>query len=128
MNRRAARELAMKCVFQMEAQNEFEKENAEKLLRSADMGEQKEYILRVIDNICKIREVVDEAINACSKGWPVSRMAKADLAIIRVAACEILFMDDIPKAVAINEGVELAKRYGSDQSPAFINAVLKKIG
>lgn len=43
----------MKCVFQMEAQNEFEKENAEKLLRSADMGEQKEYILRVIDNICK---------------------------------------------------------------------------
>lgn len=47
MNRRAARELAMKCVFQMEAQNEFEKENAEKLLRSADMGEQKEYILEL---------------------------------------------------------------------------------
>ncbi len=126
MNRRSARELAMKCVFQMEAQNEFEKDNAEKLLKSSVLGEQEEYIHTLIDRICANKAEIDNIINDSSKGWPVSRIAKADLAIIRVAVCEIMFMDDIPKAVSINEAVELAKRYGTDHSPAFINAVLKK--
>ena len=55
-------------------------------------------------------------------------MAKADLAIVRLAVGEILFMDEVPNAVAINEAVNMAKRYGTEQSPKFINAVLGKIG
>ena len=118
----------MKCAFQMEAQNEFSADNADKLIGRDNVAGQEDYLQKIIKNLCDHREDIDEAINGSSKGWPTKRMAKADLAIIRLAACEILYADDIPKAVAINEAVELAKRYGSDQSPGFINAVLKNIG
>ena len=66
-------------------------------------------------------------IDAASDGWPASRMAKPDLAIIRIAIGEMLFADDVPDAVAINEAVNLAKDYGTEQSPKFVNAVLAKI-
>ena len=66
-------------------------------------------------------------IDDASEGWPASRMAKPDLAVIRVAVGEMLYADDVPDAVAINEAVNLAKAYGTDQSPKFVNAVLAKI-
>ena len=66
-------------------------------------------------------------IDSASEGWNASRMAKPDLAIIRVAVGEMLSSDDVPRAVAINEAVNLAKDYGTDRSPKFVNAVLAKI-
>lgn len=128
MNRTEARELAMKCIFQMEAQNEFVKENVENLLAQEQLGQHKEYIDSILNNVCEHIEEINQSINEYSKGWPISRMAKTDLAVTRLAICEILYLDQIPKAVAINEGVELAKRYGNDQSFKFINAILKNIG
>ena len=70
---------------------------------------------------------LDEKINAASVGWKTSRMNRTDLAILRLAAFEILFDDEIPDKVAINEAVELAKAYGEDESYAFINGVLGQI-
>lgn len=127
MNRKEARELAMKCVFQMEAQKEFTIENADNFLKDKVLGEQKPYVFSVLEKLCQNIETIDNTINENSKGWPVERMAKTDLAIARLAACEILYMNDIPKAVAINEAVELAKSYGTDQSSKFVNAILKNV-
>ena len=127
MNRREARELAMKCIFQMEAQREFTTDNAELFLKDKVLGDQSEYIYDVLNNVCAHQEEIDLILNEHSKGWPVSRMTKTDLAIVRLAACEIMYMENLPKAVAINEAVDMAKIYGTDQSPKFINAVLKNV-
>ena len=68
----------------------------------------------------------DALINERTTGWTTDRMGKAELAILRLAVYELLFDDTVPNAVAINEAVELAKRYGQDESAAFINGVLAK--
>ena len=81
----------------------------------------------MIQKLCDNIELIDEKINEHSQKWSVKRMPKADLAVARLASCEILFMEDIPKAVSINEAVELAKKYGTENSAKFINAVLKNI-
>ena len=70
---------------------------------------------------------IDAKVNENSKGWKTHRMGKVDLAVIRLGAYEILFDEDVPTSVAINEAVELAKKYGSDESPAFVNGVLAKL-
>ena len=69
---------------------------------------------------------IDALINEKSTGWKTSRMAKVDLSIIRIAVYEIKFEDDIPFKVSVNEAVELAKKYGTDESPAFVNGILAK--
>lgn len=70
---------------------------------------------------------LDAAIAAHSKGWKVERLGKTELAILRLAVYEILKDDDIPKSVAINEAVELAKTYSSEEAPRFINGILAKL-
>lgn len=70
---------------------------------------------------------IDALINEHTTGWKTGRMNKVDLTILRLAVYEIKWDDDIPVKVAINEAVELAKRYSSDEGPAFINGVLAKL-
>ena len=77
---------------------------------------------KVAEKLAKI----DKMINEKTKGWDTERMGKVELTIIRLAVFEICFDDDIPSSVAINEAVELAKKYGQDGSPAFVNGVLAK--
>ena len=72
-------------------------------------------------------EEIDAAINEVSEGWKTTRMGKVDLTLIRLAVYEMKHEEDIPVGVAINEAVELAKQYGTDDSPAFINGVLAKL-
>lgn len=85
------------------------------------------YILDKYKNIVDKLEEIDAAIGEASKGWKVSRMAKVDLALIRLAVFEMKYEEDVPVKVAINEAVELAKQYGTDDSPAFVNGVLAKL-
>lgn len=70
---------------------------------------------------------IDELLNANTQGWKTKRMNKVDLAILRLAVYEMTWDDDIPTKVAINEAVELAKRFGGDDSPSFVNGVLGKV-
>ena len=130
MNRRELRE----SIFQLLFMAEFNP--------SEEMGEQKELYLDGIENLQekdqayiqekfeKIRDKIpeiDELLNKASKGWKTSRMGKVDLTILRLASYEVLFDEDVPGKVAINEAVELAKKFGGDESPAFINGVLGKV-
>ena len=127
MNRKEAREFVMQCVFQMEAQQDFEAPDIEKYLSRENLGDQKSYAEKLLKSISGNIERINVMIDNCSVGWPYWRMAKVDLAIIRVAIGEMLYCQDVPKAVSINEAVNLAKTYGTDQSPKFVNAVLGKV-
>ena len=70
---------------------------------------------------------IDERLNRVSRGWKTSRMGKVDLNILRLASYEILFDEEVPTGVAINEAVEIAKKYGGDESASFINGILGRI-
>ena len=67
---------------------------------------------------------VDDVIRKYAKGWTINRLPKAELAILRIAVTEILFVDDMPDAIACNEAVELAKLYGEEKAPSYINGIL----
>ncbi|MBO7334501.1 MAG: transcription antitermination factor NusB [Lachnospiraceae bacterium] len=86
----------------------------------------KEYVkTRVLAIVDKLPEI-DEMIAKNTTGWTIDRIGKVDLTVIRLAVYEIMFDDDIPVGVSINEAVELAKKYGRDESGAFVNGVLAK--
>lgn len=77
----------------------------------------------VLDKLAEIDSILAEA----SSGWKLNRMGKVDLTILRLAVYEMRFDDDIPVKVAINEAVELGKKFGGDESPSFVNGVLAKL-
>lgn len=128
MTRKEARELAMQILFQMEAQEDFSAPDIDKYLQQKELGNQKAYLNSLLKEVSSHIEEIDEAINKNSRGWPTSRMAKTDLAVARLAVGEILFLEEIPRPVSINEAVNLAKEYGTETSAGFINAVLSRIG
>ena len=130
MRRREQREHIFKLLFMSEfnSQKEMEEQLALYLeeLESAKDTE-KEYIRTKYAAIAEKVETIDEKINASVTGWKTSRMGKVDLTILRLAVYEIEWDEEVPQGVAINEAVELAKRYGGEESPSFINGVLGKI-
>ncbi len=69
-------------------------------------------------------EEIDEIIEKNSKGWKISRISKVSLAVLRLAICEILYMEDIPAGVSINEAVELCKKYAASDEHSFVNGIL----
>ncbi len=85
------------------------------------------YIREKYAKIAVMIEGLDELIDAAAKGWKSNRLGKVDLTILRLAVYEMKYDDDIPVSVAIDEAVELAKKFGQDESPAFINGILAKI-
>ena len=85
-----------------------------------------EVIRKKLDTIINKLDEIDSQINERAKGWTTERMAKVDLTIIRLAVYEILYDETIPTGVAINEAVELAKKFGQDSSYSFVNGVLAR--
>ena len=126
MKRKEAREYVMSQAFQIDASRDWDIQAAE-LIDKEEMGNQYDYALNVLSHVISKRDKIDSMINEVSTGWTTGRMAKTDIAILRVAVSEILYQEDVPKAVAINEAVEMAKIYGTDDSSKFINAILGKI-
>ena len=78
-------------------------------------------------NVILKTEEIDEMLNTNTKGWKTSRMNKVDLSILRLAVYEMKWDDEIPEGVAIDQAVELAKKYSGDEGPSFINGVLAKL-
>ncbi|MDF2539985.1 MAG: hypothetical protein K0S76_3006 [Herbinix sp.] len=85
------------------------------------------YLANRLYSVVERLEEIDVIISEASSGWKLNRMGKVDLTILRLAVFEMRFDDEIPVKVAINEAVELAKTFGGDDSPAFINGVLAKL-
>ena len=86
------------------------------------------YIRRLVGGVSEHAAELDTYIEKYAKGWRFERISLVASAIMRVAMYEILYMPDIPHGVAINEAVELSKKFGGDESPAFINGILGKLG
>ena len=129
MTRRQLRENIFKMLFRVEFHDE--KELPEQLTLFEDEVEpisedEKIYIANKYNDIYAHIEELDAAINEVSKGWKTSRMGKVDLTLIRLAVYEIRFEEEIPVKVSINEAIELAKKYGTDDSPVFVNGILAK--
>lgn len=129
MTRRQLRENVFKMLFRVEFHDE--KEMPEQLILFEDEVEpisedEKIYMTNKYKDIYAHIEELDAAINEVSKGWKTTRMGKVDLTLIRLAVYEIRFEEDIPVKVSINEAIELAKKYGTDDSPAFVNGILAK--
>lgn len=85
-----------------------------------------EFAWELVEGTGKNLPALDEAITKTSTNWRIERMSKVDLTILRLAAFEILYRPDIPKTVSINEAVELAKRFGAEDSAGFVNGLLDK--
>ena len=81
----------------------------------------------LVRGVLEHREAIDAKIAEKSKNWAISRMAKVDLNILRLAVYELLYRDDIPKNVTINEAIEVAKKFGTEESPAFVNGILDEV-
>ena len=130
MSRRELREQIFKMLFRIEFHEGMEMEEQMQLFLEEEeeiSKEDSEYIRNKYENIVEHLEEIDASVNEKAKGWKTSRMAKVELSLIRLAVYEIQYDEDIPAGVAINESVELAKKYGADSSPAFINGVLAKL-
>ena len=128
MNRKLAREMADCFLFQIEFQKENIKEQVEDFLDSyGDVKYDKDYFLEVINGVMNSLKEIDEIIETKAKDWTIDRIAKMDLPILRVAIFEIKHREDIPVGVSINEAVELAKKFGSDDSAKFINGLLGQV-
>ena len=129
MTRRELRENVFKMLFRVEFHEEGEM-TGQLGMMDDELENITEEDAAYINNKCsdiiaKIPEL-DEAINASTTGWKTTRMGKVDLSIIRLAVYEIKYEEDVPAKVAINEAVELAKSYGTDNSASFVNGVLAK--
>jgi len=125
MTRKEAREQAFALVFE----SAFHKEGLDYVIENAmEDGDEsleissfpRELAAKTLDN----RDFLDEKIAECSSHWKTSRMSRVSLAILRNAVCEMFFFEDIPDSVSINEAVELAKTYGGEDDPSFVNGVL----
>ena len=129
MTRKRIREQIFKLLFRVEFHSDEELAVQEMMFFSEEgspEGEDAEYISHKYENILAKLPEIDAAINEKSEGWITSRMSKVDLTIIRLAVYEILFDEAVPTSVAINEAVELAKKFGQDSSGGFVNGVLAK--
>jgi N utilization substance protein B len=128
LSRRASRELAMKLLYQFQLRDDDIDEQVMLFLSEEKLeGTETEYFLDVVHGVMEKKDEIDSLIENHARGWSLERMPKVDLAIMRLAIYELRFREDIPWNVSINEAVELAKKYGGDQSKSFINGVLGKI-
>ena len=131
MSRRELREQIFKLIFRVEFNAREEMSEQEQFFFEDDelAADEKDarYISQKGNRIIEKLDEIDALINQQAKGWTTGRMGKVDLTILRLAVYEILFDDDVPAGVAINEAVELAKRFGQEESSGFVNGVLRTI-
>jgi N utilization substance protein B len=126
--RHSGREAALKMLFQMEASGE----NAEKTVQLfwrhfEEPPEGREYADEAVRGIEESLAAIDQQIAAASTHWRVERMARVDRNVLRLGAWELMKRTDVPRAVILDEAVELAKAYGTDESSAFVNGVLNRV-
>ncbi len=127
MKRTEQREQAFILLF--EKQFFTEKTCNELIDAFNETSEQKasKYAQEVFCKTCENTEVIDGYISEFAKGWKINRLPKVNLAILRLAICEMLYVDEVPDNIAINEAVELAKKYSGKEDSSFINGILGSV-
>lgn len=143
-NRRQGRELALKMIYSLFDQDlslqialedfwrefRFRDDILGDALEDADQSippDVRSFAEELVQGVYDKLEEIDEILHSYSTNWSLERMARVDLALLRLSAYELLYRPDIPVNVVINEAVEIGKRYGTKETPAFINGILDRI-
>jgi transcription antitermination protein NusB len=126
--RRGARELALKFLYQTEFNSDDHEAQMEQFCERVDVDDEVTGFMKVlVEKVFARSEEVDLQLNKFSDHWALERMSMVDRNILRLGICELLFETSTPPKVVINEAVEIAKKFGSDDSPDFINGILDKV-
>ena len=138
MKRRVIREIVVQSLYQMEMNDVESREAVMMLLAEAaeenetervigDEGQVLETVLEQVDGCWAAKDDIDAVLADYLKGWQVSRLSRVDRQILRLAAYELAYREDVPGKVAVNEAIDLAKHFGTDESGKFVNGVLGRM-
>ena len=137
--RRRAREFALQILYQLDVQEQLSDEQALGMFwrnfaataeaegaMAADLGDIQPFAEKLVRGVREHLVDLDAQIQGASKNWRLERMARVDRNLLRLALYELKHVDDVPAKVAINEAIEIAKRYGTNESSAFVNGILDR--
>ncbi len=129
MKRRKAREFALQILFQLDIRKEKPSASVLKTFWAEhDPDEEvKAFAEEIVKGSYKHRAKIDSQLHQCAKNWSLERMAVVDRNVLRMAVYELLYRLDIPTSVTINEAIEVAKKFGTDDSGAFVNGILDRV-
>lgn len=127
MTRRATRQRLMQWFYSSDMQKSLDQISKGFPLDEIKKDREKNYALDLLEAYEEHHVFIDELLNSLSHSWPLERMGRVDLALLRLAATEIYYLDDIPVEVSISEAMELSKRYSTEESTAFINGILGSV-
>jgi N utilization substance protein B len=125
--KRKARELVVKTLYEMEMGGLDEAEAKDRIRKKARHPETRELALRLLGESIAHAAEVDDIIAKVAENWDLSRMAAIDRNVLRLGTVEIVFMGGVPEKVAINEAIEIAKRFSTENSGRFVNGILDKV-
>lgn len=126
--RKKARELVLKCLYAHDSTGESIDSVCETLISTAELAEDSQrFAEQLFRKVAEGTQILDEKISGFSQNWNIERVAMVDLCILRIAICELTSFPDIPARVTINEAVELAKKYSTQQSSRFVNGILDAV-
>lgn len=126
--RRKSREIALQILYQMEVNPRDAQETIELFWRSFSSTEEvKQFATRIVEGVSRQKEEIDTLIDKYSEHWRLDRMDWVDRNILRMGVYELMYCDDIPINVALNEAIDLGKKFGSEESGAFINGILDRL-
>ena len=126
MKRSEAREKALQAVFQIDLSDIEAQEAIENVLESASKKED-QFLTHLVLGTVKNMPEIDSMISGHLENWTLSRLGTVDRTILRIAVYEMMYEEEIPSSVSMDEAIELAKKFGDDKSSKFINAVLSKV-
>jgi N utilization substance protein B len=126
--RRQARELAMQALFYMDMQ----KDASEEMLKDfcdcfCPSKKSRPFLIRLVTGVLGTKGRIDALVERFSQNWKISRMSCVDRNVMRIAVYEMLYCDDIPPKVSINEAIDIGKKFGTQESGAFINGIMDSI-
>ncbi|MBR6785715.1 MAG: transcription antitermination factor NusB [Clostridia bacterium] len=127
LTRREEREQAFFLVFEKEFNAEIEMQELYELALETEIVGESEFVKTLAFRTWENIESIDPVIEKYCVGWKMSRISKVALAVLRLAICEMLYFEDIPVGVSINEAVELCKKYASGDEQSFVNGVLGSV-
>ncbi len=127
--RRSGREAALQMLFQLEASGVSSDQAVELFWRTNEEAdpEGKSYADTIVRGVADNLDAIDKRVTAASQNWRLERMSRVDRNLLRLGTWELMFRSDVPRAVILDEAVELAKSFGTDESSGFVNGVLDRI-
>ena len=126
--RRRARELAMQALFYMDSRNNSSQESVERFCQNFSPSPKMiPFFLKLVEGVLKAQPEIDALIEAYSTNWKIHRMSLVDRNVMRIAIYELIYCADIPSKVSINEAVDIGKKFGTEESGAFINGIIDSV-